>query len=496
MLLAALALLLAASFPFFSRFLNANERPRLLQGIAWVEEGSCAIDGPVSGRIAPGIDVSRAPPQTGGRLYPNKPPGATVPAALAYGVLRTLYGSGADDPPPMAHYTWLARMLGGWLPSVLLLWFVWTRLVARFGVVPSRVALVVYALATPVVSYARLLFGHQLAACLLLIGAFWVVEGLDSDHRGRALAGGLLAGCAVPVEYLTAFAGLPLAVIVVRAWLRGRRQAPLMAAFGALVPISALAAYHHYIFGSVFATPYHFVVRADFAQTHSAGLLGLNFPTSHTLFEHLVSPWGGLLYWAPCLVLALGVAVMAWRRGELSGWEKLCLAIFSLMLVLNLGLSQSGGWRVGPRYLVCAFPFMLPALARVAMELGRNTWLYVLFAAALGWSVVVNALAGNLFPHLIPEGNPLADVLVPLVVEGRDPYNLLGLVGLGAGAVALYVAASVLAAAYCLRPRVFQQPAIRGVMAVLLALILVLLAGSPTLEPSANFTAIVQIWEP
>ena len=62
----------------------------------------------------------------------------------------------------------------------------------------------------------------------------------------------------------------------------------------------------------------HINIRDAFAQIHGRGLLGLQLPSATSLYEHLISPWGGLLVWAPLCLLGLLAGVDAARgpRGE------------------------------------------------------------------------------------------------------------------------------------------------------------------------------------
>ena len=118
-LLAVLVLVLVAlggTQPYFERLLDANERPRLLAGIALVSEGSVRVDGPWSEGIPVGPDIARA---EDGSLVPNKPPGASAAAAVAWLGL----GSRAalrDEPVSLRAYTIAARMIGGLLPTLIM----------------------------------------------------------------------------------------------------------------------------------------------------------------------------------------------------------------------------------------------------------------------------------------------------------------------------------------------------------------------------------------
>ncbi|MEM6994374.1 MAG: hypothetical protein AAF721_27920, partial [Myxococcota bacterium] len=148
-ILAALAISLFASFPYLSRMMNANERPRVLQAMAWVDAGELAIDGPASRGIPPGIDVSRSP--VDGRLYPNKPPGATVLAAVGYGAVRTVAAL-RDRNPTLREAVWAVRLCGGVLRALVLAGLLLRR------VTSAGTAVVLVFVCTPVVSFGGLLF--------------------------------------------------------------------------------------------------------------------------------------------------------------------------------------------------------------------------------------------------------------------------------------------------------------------------------------------------
>ena len=508
-----LAVSLGTAWPYFGRLMNANERPRILQAIAWVDEAELAVDGLAARGIAAGVDVSRSP--VDGRLYPNKPPGGTLPAAVAYAGLRAVDALGGPTPT-LRSVTIAARVLGGLLPALVLLALAARRLRARGAGCCGDAAVVLLALCTPLTVYSRLLFGHALAACLLLAGVLLVLDG--TAPRGsdgppsvagsrRALAGGALAASAITVEYAAAFAGLPLAGLLVWRLRQGAPRRPLAAAVvGALLPMIALAGYHAAVFGAPWSTGYHHVTDAGFARTHGEGLLGLGLPTGTSLYEHLASPWGGLLVWAPLVALALGTALWRWRSLDLE--ERVGTAVLAVLVIIVMGLSQTGGWRVGPRYLVLAMPLAIYGLVRLLHGVrGRPVLAGLVLGVALA-SAVLEALAANLFPHLVPHGNPWGDLLVPLAAEGRMPWSLVP----GAGGIAPWALALVViiplalvgwSLARCLVP---PEPAhlharrAAGVLALGVGLAAGLLVAGLGLpghpEAAADLAAVRSIWEP
>lgn len=498
-----------ATAPYFGRLMNANERPRLLQAMAWVDDAELAIDGPATRGIEPGIDVARSP--VDGRLYPNKPPGATLPAVVAYAGLEGIAALGGPTPT-LRSLTIVARVLGGLVPTLVLLWLAIRRLRARGAERCGDAAVLAVALATPLTAYARLLFGHALTACLLLAGMLLVLDATTSSPTPRsawrhALLGGMLAAAAITVEYTAAFAGIPLALLLAWRWRRGAPRVPLLAALaGALLPVVALAGYHTAVFGRPWSTGYHHVTDAGFARTHAEGLLGLGLPTSTSMFEQLVSPWGGLLVWAPLVALALALGVLRWR--SLDTEERLATAVLLVLTAVVVGLGQTGGWRVGPRYLVLAMPMAIYGLVR-ALEAARGR--PGLAAAVLGValaSATLDALAANLFPHLVPHGNPWAELLLPLAAEGRMPYSWLpGADGHAPWALALVVLMPVALLGWslvrCLVPvepgasrarRVALVVGLGSALAAGLLLAGLALPGHP--DAAGDLAAVRSIWEP
>ena len=489
-ILAGLAIALGASFPYLSRMMNANERPRVLQAIAWVDTGELAIDGPGARGVPAGVDVARSP--VDGRLYPNKPPGATAAAVLGYALVRANASLRGRDPT-LREATWAMRMVGGLVPMLVLCGFLLRRRRA------SASAVVFIALATPLVAYARLLFGHALAASLLTIGVVLVVEALTGEPSSRrAFFGGLVAASAVVVEYGAAFGGLPLAVWVAM-HLRDPRVRPtgLAAIAGAAVPVAILLLYHDAVFGSPWSTPYHHVVDAKFQAIHERGLLGLGVPTGTSLYEHGVSPWGGLLYWAPLCVGVVGAAFASWR--SLSPQARIATASFAVLLAFNFGLQQTGGWRVGPRYLVVAMPLCIIPLTELLGSATRSRLVAMIGVAVLLWSTFVNFLAGNLLPHLIPVGNPLADQLLPLWTAGYAPYSALA--GLLGPTLALTVVGVVtlMLLAWALLSLKWESSlpiATGGGAALALLAMVAALSIEPATDAEANLQALRGAWEP
>lgn len=508
---ALLAVLLGVLFPYFEATRNANERPRLLQGIAIVDDGEWSIDGRARALgLDPGPDTSHGP---GGHVYPNKPPGTTVVAALAYEVARATSG---DEPLTLRRYTWWARFFGGLLPTLVLVWFLLRR--STLGPAATTAAILLYALGSPAASYAHLFYGHQLAAALLCIGALLLLDAVAPDPeapqrsatRRLVLAGlgGLFAACAVVVEYAAVFAAIPLGIALVHGILRarpaGRAVGTRALAVGvvlALVPIAALMRYHAAAFGSAFATGYHHATVESFAAKHAEGLLGLSWPTLDAAYTHLVSPGGGLLWWAPLVPLSLYGLVHLARFGPHRTEARVHLALVCLYLLIACSLTFEGGWRVGPRYVVVVLPSLVLGWAW-ALGMLRDRPIAIALVVALGtYSLLVNQLAANLWPHidLTNVHHPVSEVLLPLWEKDARPY------GIARDALSLDVLWIVVAVAVlwwlAVLARVWD-PGWRGGIAIVLGAALGVLAVAQTRRftphPKAerNLAYILRQWEP
>jgi hypothetical protein len=429
-LLAIAAAILLAAFPYFEQTRNANELPRLVQAMARVEQGEWAIDGASRRGIPLGPDVARSPVDA--RLYPNKPPGTSVVGTLAYRIARV-----GEEPPSLREFTWWARLLAGVVPTLILLGVAWGRLRELGHGAPIVAAvLLTWLFGTPMFVYARLFYGHALAACLLYAGLVALARGHERESTWHAALGGLLAAAAITVEYGVAFAGLPIAVALVVPMF-GRDRSPelrrralvraLTALLAALLPVLLLALYQRSVFGSMFATGYHHAADPTFAAAHDQGLLGLSWPRADKVVIDLLSPKTGLLVFSPIVVFALAGLVHAARReGRRARVARLDLAVFGCLLIVGLGLGFEGGWRIGPRYLVVALPCLLIGLAE-AIEAWRERLVFAgTWAIAATWSLLACSLAATLWPHVDPTniGEPFGEVFLALVRDGYGPYGL------------------------------------------------------------------------
>jgi hypothetical protein len=295
-----------------------------------------------------------------------------------------------------------------------------------------------YAFGTMALSFSMLLFSHALAAALL----FWSFMAL---YRFRAnvrhplhlpLGAGLLAGYAVGCEYPTAIIAILLAsYLIVGARSQGSALravgAYLVGAFGGFVPAMA---YNVVAFGSPLSQGYAHLTNTYYAHGMASGVLGVGLPTLDALWGTSFSPFRGLFFLSPWLLLA--VPGLWWMRRRGLGLEALlCCTIVVCYFAFQSGYAfWDGGASVGPRHFLPALPFLAFPIAFVADQ----GWLRSLARALVGLSVLVMAMVvatNPLFgdPHYIPGLiNPLVDQTLRDIRTGRWQNNwgmVLGLHG-------------------------------------------------------------------
>lgn len=398
-----------------------------------------------------------------GHFYCDKAPGASWAALPAYAVFYAIRRATRGElpraqvrpldprspvPEPdergpgdvlvynLAHRIalYLCALFTGMLPSVAAAaaMFLLALRQAEGRVRPALVVALAFGLATPVLPYATVFYGHALCGALLL-WAFAVVALRDpSEGRDRTpLVVGTLLGAAVVTEYPAAVP--TLAIMALAAWRHGRGFALRVAAAG--VPWAlALGAYHWTAFGHPLRTGYDFVYLEEFAEGMRVRY-GLGLPDPTAAWELLLGSYRGLFYLSPVLMLAAWGLVVALRDREgLPRAATLTAAgIVLYYVLLNAGYYMwDGGAAFGPRHMVPMLGLLMlggiPAL-RAAPRV------FVVLAAVGALHMLLGAAAT---PEAPQHGNPVWEHAWPRVqgaeaaVPGRATNLglLLGLPGL------------------------------------------------------------------
>jgi hypothetical protein len=311
-----------------------------------------------------------------GHVYANKAPALSFLAAVPYALV---YAARIRNPALACYFCTLftCGLFAAFVPALLY------RIGRRRGLDPpwaATVALIV-AFGTELFPYSTVLMVMVPAGSLMLI-AYSV---------RRPWLAGLAAALAAAMYYICAPA------MIVMALMRGRKTlVPFIA--GALPPLIGLALYQYVCFGGFLTNS---MAQTDPRFLTKGALFGL--PSLDALYGVTISPYRGLLFFAPVLVMAIAPVL-----------EDLWLAAISgVFLLFNLCyINWDAGFGVGARYLVPLIPLWGLALLRVRWRA------LVVVLGVLSFAINFAATAVDPQPSAtIPR--PLTQYIVPLLIDGH-----------------------------------------------------------------------------
>ena len=296
-----------------------------------------------------------------------------------------------------------------------------------------------YGLATIAFPYSKALFQHQVSAFGAFVG-FYLLWRVVREGATRQLlwAVGALFGLAAISEYPVA----PfLVLLVLWAALEMKDYHTLhRVVWGALPLLLLFAAYNWAIFGTPLPVGYRYHV--EYSMVHAQGFMGIARPTWEALYGITISPYRGLFFLSPILLLTLPGVRFMWRLpGERRTAVLLGVVIAGFILYNASYLYWWGGAAIGPRFLVPAVPFMMLPLAcafTAWFERPLGRWV---IGALIGFSALnvwAQSIAGQHYPPDTYQGrivtNPTFQYAIPVLRNGDVAFNYataFGLNGLG-----------------------------------------------------------------
>jgi 4-amino-4-deoxy-L-arabinose transferase-like glycosyltransferase len=325
------------------------------------------------------------------------------------------------------------------LPSAVLGVIVY-RFACRF--VPRErdalAAALVYGLATVAFPYGKALFQHQVSALGAFVGFYllWRVAREGAAAWRLWLAGGLFGLAAISEYPVAPF----LLLLVLWAWREmARPRALYRVVLGGLPLVLLFAAYNWVIFHTPLPAGYRYHV--EYHDVHGQGFMGFTGPTWAALYGITLSPYRGLFFLSPVLLLSVPGLVFLWRDPRSRSTAGLVtLLLGGFLLYVASYLYWSGGDAVGPRFLVPLVPFLMLPVARAWAHwydrpAGRAALLVLLLVST--FNVWTQSIAGQRYPPYQFRGevvtNPTLQWALPVLREGdiADNYGRrLGLAGL------------------------------------------------------------------
>ena len=252
---------------------------------------------------------------------------------------------------------------------------------------PALALGLLYGLATFAISYVKSLFGEPLAALLLLIAVDALLRYQQDGRPIRAALAGLCYGllCGINLGYV--LMGPLLALYGFGLKPSGWNWRDLWAfAVPVLLLGISLMAFNMLRFGNPVESGYNF----DEGE-------GFNYPILWGLYGLFLSPYRGLFWYTPLLLLAIPGAWVLRRVQSRLFW--LIAALVATQALTYAGWwSWHGGIVWGPRFLIPVLPLLVLALLPLLNVAGRAPWISAALAGFTLISLPVQAL-GALYSY-------------------------------------------------------------------------------------------------
>ena len=299
-------------------------------------------------------DIGRLPD---GRVFSNKAPGLALwsvpPYFVLYHVERLLGRDPAGDARLAVFNLYLLTVWGSALPATGCVVAIFYYLRRRSGLNPRAAMLLaaVFGFGTLAFPHSGALMAHNFVALCLFTA--WML--LERDTRPALVGTSALLGVAVLTEHLTApVVGLYLLALLLRkpSW----RDVTVFCA-GPAAAVGIILCYNAVNFGALFTTNHAYT---PWSQESPHLLLGaLWWPQPIRLYWLTIHPHRGLFYACPVLALAF---LFPWGEPR---WRQILrdhlvpLGVIAYFLLFNMSFyGWTGGWGVGPRYLMPSIPFV------------------------------------------------------------------------------------------------------------------------------------------
>jgi hypothetical protein len=293
------------------------------------------------------------------------------------------------------------------------------------------ISILIYGLATPVFAYSATFYGHQPAAIMLFAAFAWLHRQRTRSLRGAGLFGaGLLLGGAVITEYPAIL--IAAIIFIYGIWIVRRIEQLLKIILGGLAPLLLLGLYNTTIFGSPFTLTYQYVADPRLQTLVNTGFLSANLPTLEALWGLTFSPYRGLFFMSPILLLAIiGFAWLVRRSTFRAEWLASLSIVVLFLVLVSSSIQWFGGYAAGPRYLVPMLPFLVWPLAATIDRVERvrpskRSWLRFMIFALVAISIIITwslTIGGQVYtPDDVQ--NPLVEYSWPHIISGDVARNV------------------------------------------------------------------------
>ena len=294
-----------------------------------------------------------------GKVYSNKGPGLAALTAPVYFVLYHLQRALSEGEPELLQTYVNAQILAFFasgLPGVMLVLVLYSHFRrAKASAADSLCLAAGFGAGTLVFPYSGLMMSHIFTACALFTA--WHILSDATQTFGRSLASGVLVGAAVITDVLATPVALLLLFYATRR--HARRELSGFVAGAGLMACLFLT-YNRVAFGSIFKTNQNLDAQQFQTQGLLFGMLGP--PEWMRLYWLSFHPFRGVFHCCPVLLLpflSLPRSLRSFRRTALHLEQVVPLLVVANYVLFNLSFNGwTGGWGVGPRYMIPMVPFL------------------------------------------------------------------------------------------------------------------------------------------
>ncbi len=401
---------------FMDLIISPNPTSRVLPVLTVIEDKTLQID--------KYKNLSNDKSFVNGHYYSDKAPLTSFIVMPVYGIYRfcrqILHHPTKNFGYDGATVQIFGDFLCGVVPFVfLLLVSFWSIKDTRGGVSPVLLATLPF-YSSFVFVYSGTFFGHNLSAALLL-GSYLCLR-----KKCRPILSGYLLGASILSEYTVALA---VPIWFIQIFYNEDRSKAFRFLSGLLPWLGFALVYNFLITGSPWRSPYAFHSDAQFAQLKSN--YGFLYPKWSALWGLSLSPFRGLVFYTPILILIGYLLCLKWST--FLRWRRLAssyVASFGIssFLVISSHFTWWGGWCYGPRYLMnMAVLLLFESICLLA----RTEFSRVCFFSLTLIGLIQTTLAKSTVLYMASEGysSPLTELIIPEFRKGKlNSNNLLTLI--------------------------------------------------------------------
>lgn len=320
----------------------------------------------------------------------------------------------------------MAAFLFGVIPFVFTVWLMFVRKWKR------------HRMGVPVILlffFGSFLFIYVGSFYSSVLGGFFLVCAYFLIEDKKYLFSGVLAGA----SFLTEYTLLLFAVVWGLYWLfSGNYKNTLFFTLGVFPFIFVQAWYNQQLTGLWYEFAYKY--QENFVVNSVA--YGFSAPSLKALYHLTLSPYRGLLFYAPLLIFFIVFSKNRYHAAFKANLVNITiLAVILYVLLFSMSKSWYGGWSFGPRYLYVVPILLLYLLSDTANFNGwRSTVFYAL--AGMGCLHTIVNKATILYPTTT-SWFPARDLIIPALKTGQwNEMNLFSAMGVP-GNIAFFLFAAL-----------------------------------------------------